>query len=240
MDSSSLKKEVLEGTDILVVRELTGDVYFGEPRGIKRENGQRIGVNTMVYSEEEIRRIADLAFRLAQNRKKNLCSVDKANVLETSVLWREVVGEVKKNYPDVNLTHMYVDNAAMQIVKNPKQFDCIVTSNLFGDILSDIAAMITGSIGLLPSASLGDKTALYEPVHGSAPDIAGKDIANPLAAILSVGMLFQYSFHIESAQVRIVEAMKKTLSKVRTQDILEKDKKLVGTQEMGETFLSYL
>lgn len=240
LSSSSLKESVLKGTDMLVVRELTGDLYFGEPRGISQQNGVRVGRNTMQYDENEIRRIAKFGFDCARARSKKLCSVDKANVLETSVLWRAVVEEVAKDYSDVELSHLYVDNAAMQIVKNPRQFDCIVTSNMFGDILSDIAAMITGSIGILPSASLGSKTGLYEPVHGSAPDIAGKNVANPLAAILSVGMLFEYSFLQPEVKKLFYQATRTTLANYRTADVFEQGKALVSTEEMGKAFLKAL
>ena len=236
LDSSPLKKNVVQGIDIMIVRELTGDVYFGKPRGVtKGKDGKRTGVNTMIYSEDEIRRIAVRAFEIARTRKKNLLSVDKANVLESSELWRNVVTEVGRNYPDVTLKHMYVDNCAMQLIRNPSQFDVIVTTNLFGDILSDEAAMLTGSIGMLPSASLGETTALYEPIHGSAPDIAGKNIANPLATILSVAMLLRYSFSMPQEAVLIEKAVADTLKEgLRTQDIHQQDKKLIGTEKMGD------
>jgi len=235
LESSPLKKNVVQGIDIMIVRELTGDVYFGKPRGVtKGKDGKRTGVNTMIYSEDEIRRIAVRAFEIARTRKKNLLSVDKANVLESTELWRNVVTEVGQNYPDVTLKHMYVDNCAMQLIRNPSQFDVIVTTNLFGDILSDEAAMLTGSIGMLPSASLGETTALYEPIHGSAPDIAGKNIANPLATILSVAMLLRYSFSMPQEAVLIEKAVADTLKEgFRTQDIQQQDKKLIGTEEMG-------
>lgn len=235
LDASPLKKNVVKDIDIMIVRELTGDVYFGKPRGVKKgKNGKRTGVNTMIYSEDEIRRIAIHAFEIARTRKKNLLSVDKANVLETTELWRNVVTEVGKRYPDVTLKHMYVDNCAMQLIRNPRQFDVIVTTNLFGDILSDEAAMLTGSIGMLPSASLGEKTALYEPIHGSAPDIVGKNIANPLATILSVALMLRYSLSMPQEAGLIEKAVSETLKDgFRTPDIYQKNKKLVGTNEMG-------
>jgi 3-isopropylmalate dehydrogenase len=226
---SSLKDEVLKGTDVMIVRELTGGIYFGQPRGYDDEKG----FNTMIYSKEEVERIARTAFELARLRNKKITSVDKANVLEVSQFWRKVVIEVHKNYPDVQLNHMYVDNAAMQIVRDPKQFDVIVTSNLFGDILSDIAAMITGSLGMLPSASLGSKYALYEPVHGSAPDIAGKNMANPIAAISSVSMMLKYSFKMEKASEVLEAAIESVLEKgYRTKDISKEGDNLVSTDEM--------
>ena len=206
--ASTLKPEVVDGADIMVIRELTGGIYFGQPKGVEIRNGERVGFNTLVYSESEIRRIAKVGFETAQKRSGRLTSVDKANVLEATELWRNVVQEVHKDYPDVELSHMYVDNAAMQLIRAPKQFDTIVTTNMFGDILSDAAAMITGSIGMLPSASLGGKVGLYEPVHGSAPDIAGQDLANPLATILSVGMLFRYSLDLREADELIQKAVR--------------------------------
>lgn len=236
LDASPLKKDVVQGIDIMILRELTGDVYFGRPRGVTRDkDGQRTGVNTMIYTEEEIRRIAVRAFELARGRRKNLMSVDKANVLETTELWRNVVTEVGRNYPDVTLKHMYVDNCAMQLIRNPSQFDVIVTTNLFGDILSDEAAMLTGSIGMLPSASLGESKALYEPIHGSAPDIAGKNIANPLATILSVAMMLRYSL-VRPAEAALVEKAVAGVLKDgwRTQDIYSAGGNLAGTQEMGD------
>jgi len=234
-DSSSLKREVVEGTDFIVFRELTGGIYFGEPRGFDDSKGW----NTMVYLKEEIERIAHLAFKAAQRRKGNLLSVDKANVLEVSQFWRSVVSEVAKNYPDVKLSNMYVDNAAMQIVRNPKQFDVILTSNLFGDILSDIAGMITGSLGMLPSASLGSKYALYEPFHGSAPDIAGLGIANPIATISSISMMFKYSFGMDKASELIDEAIERALSEgYRTKDIsMKADDKIVTTEKMADLII---
>ena len=202
--ASTLKPEVVAGLDILIVRELTGDIYFGQPRGIETRNGERVGVNTMVYSESEIRRIARVAFEAARKRSKRVCSVDKMNVLECTQLWRDVVIETAKDYPDVELSHMLVDNCAMQLVRNPKQFDVVVTGNMFGDILSDEASMLTGSIGMLPSASLDEKNkGLYEPSHGSAPDIAGKGVANPLATILSAAMMLRYTFNNEIGRAHV-------------------------------------
>jgi len=234
IDSSSLKKEVVEGTDFVVFRELTGGIYFGEPRGYNKEKGW----NTMVYTRFEIERIARLAFETAAKRKGEIVSVDKSNVLECSQFWREVVNEVSKDFPNVNLKHMYVDNAAMQIVRDPKQFDVIVTSNLFGDILSDISGIITGSIGMLPSASLGSKYALYEPVHGSAPDIAGKDRANPIAAISSVAIMLEYSFEMNKPAELIYSAIKRVIAEgFRTQDINNGDCKLIGTKLMTDKII---
>ena len=241
--ASALKAEVVAGLDILIIRELTGDIYFGQPRGIhKLADGQREGFDTMRYSEGEIRRIAHVGFQAAQKRGCKLCSVDKANVLETSQLWRDVVTEVGKEYPGVELSHMYVDNCAMQLVRTPKQFDVIVTGNMFGDILSDEASMLTGSIGMLPSASLDAKNkGLYEPIHGSAPDIAGKDIANPLATILSTAMMLRYSLEQPAAADRIEAAVKKVLKEgYRTADIVAAGAKKVGTKEMGEAVLAAL
>ena len=241
-NASSLKYDVVAGLDIMIVRELTGDIYFGEPRGIEMRDGQRVGFNTMIYSEAEIRRIAHVAFRAASKRQGKLCSVDKMNVLECTQLWRDVVIEVSKEYPQVTLSHMLVDNAAMQLVRNPKQFDVIVTGNMFGDILSDEASMLTGSIGMLPSASLDENNkGLYEPIHGSAPDIAGKDLANPLATMLSVAMMLRYTFNQEEAALRIENAIKKVLAQgFRTKDIDEPGMKSVGTQAMGDAVLSLL
>jgi len=232
IDSSTLKRKVIEDTDFVVFRELTGGIYFGEPRGYDECKGW----NTMIYSKDEVERIAHLAFKAAQKRNKKLTSVDKANVLEVSQFWRSIVTDIAKQYPDVEFNSMYVDNTAMQIVRNPKQFDVILTSNLFGDILSDIAGMITGSLGMLPSASLGTKYALYEPVHGSAPDIAGQGIANPLAAILSVSMMFKYSFGMDKASELIDKSIERTLSKGnRTKDIaFNSDDKIIGTEKMTE------
>ncbi len=241
-NASTLKPEVVAGLDILIVRELTGDIYFGQPRGIKTENGERIGFNTMVYSETEIRRIAKVAFEAARKRSKKVCSVDKMNVLECTQLWRDVVTETHKDYPDVELTHMLVDNAAMQLVRNPKQFDVVVTGNMFGDILSDEASMLTGSIGMLASASLdANNKGLYEPSHGSAPDIAGKNLANPLATILSAAMMLRYSFANEEAALKIENAVKKVLAQgYRTGDIYEPGTNKVGTKEMGDAVLAAL
>ena len=241
--ASSLKAEVISGLDILIIRELTGDIYFGKPRGIRTlENGEREGYDTMRYSESEIRRVVRVGFEAARKRNKRLCSVDKANVLDTMQLWREVAIEVSKEYPDVELTHQHVDNAAMQLLKNPKQFDVIVTGNMFGDILSDEASMLTGSIGMLPSASLNEKNfGLYEPIHGSAPDIAGKGIANPLATILSAAMMLRFSFNNEAAASRIELAVKKVLAQgFRTGDIIEPGMKPIGTKQMGDAVLAAL
>ncbi|HUL92303.1 MAG TPA: 3-isopropylmalate dehydrogenase [Burkholderiales bacterium] len=242
-DASTLRPEVVAGLDILIVRELTGDIYFGRPRGIRTlENGVREGFDTMRYSEPEIRRIAHAGFRAALKRRKKLCSVDKANVLETSQLWREVVSAVGKEYPAVELSHMYVDNAAMQLLKNPKQFDVIVTGNMFGDILSDEASMLTGSIGMLPSASLDEAgKGLYEPIHGSAPDIAGRNIANPLAAILSAAMMLRYSLNQDAAAERVEAAVRRVLSRgYRTADIFRTGSRKVGTREMGDAVVDAL
>ncbi|WP_434513403.1 3-isopropylmalate dehydrogenase [Dechloromonas sp. ARDL1] len=241
-NASTLKPEVVAGLDILIVRELTGDIYFGQPRGIREENGERVGFNTMVYSESEVRRIGHVAFQAAQKRNKKLCSVDKMNVLETTQLWRDVMVEVSKDYPDVELSHMLVDNAAMQLVRAPKQFDVMVTGNMFGDILSDEASMLTGSIGMLPSASLdANNKGMYEPSHGSAPDIAGKGLANPLATILSVAMMLRYTFNLEEHAVRIENAVKKVLAQgYRTGDIYERGTNKVGTKEMGDAVLAAL
>ncbi len=245
-NASSLKPEVVAGLDILIVRELTGDIYFGQPRGIEvREvNGeqQRVGWNTMIYAEYEIRRILKVAFEAAQKRGKRLCSVDKMNVLECTQLWRDIAEEVAKDYPDVELSHMLVDNAAMQLVRAPKQFDVMVTGNMFGDILSDEASMLTGSIGMLPSASLdANNKGLYEPSHGSAPDIAGKGVANPLATILSAAMMLRYTFGLEAQAQRIEAAVKQVLAQgFRTGDIFEPGTKKVGTREMGDAVLAAL
>ncbi|MED5432146.1 MAG: 3-isopropylmalate dehydrogenase [Pseudomonadota bacterium] len=234
-EASSLKPEVVSGLDILIVRELTGGIYFGQPRGIKEENGERVGFNTYVYSESEMRRIAKVAFELAMKRDKRVLSVDKANVLEVTELWKEVVTEEAKNYPEIQLSHMYVDNAAMQLVRAPKQFDVIVTGNLFGDILSDEAAMLTGSIGMLPSASLDEnRKGLYEPCHGSAPDIAGQGIANPLATIMSLAMLMRYSLERGDVADAIEAAVERVLDQgLRTADIHTEGTRKVGTEEMG-------
>jgi len=241
--ATTLKPEVVTGLDIMILRELTGDIYFGEPRG-RRTNakGEREGFDTMLYSESEIRRIARMGFDIARKRHRKLCSVDKANVLETSQLWREVVSEVGKEYPDIALSHMYVDNAAMQLVRNPKQFDVILTGNLFGDILSDQASMLTGSIGMLPSASLDERSkGLFEPIHGSAPDIAGKNIANPLATILSVAMMLRYTCNLEETAQRIEQAVKKVLAKgLRTADIFQEGTRKVNTEDMGDAVVDAL
>ena len=242
-NASTLKPEVVAGLDILIVRELTGDIYFGEPRGIRTlENGEREGFNTMRYSESEIRRIAKIAFEAAQKRGKKLCSVDKANVLETTELWKEIFNDVAKDYPDVTLTHMYVDNAAMQLVRAPKQFDVIATGNIFGDILSDQASMLTGSIGMLPSASLNESgKGLYEPSHGSAPDIAGQDKANPLATILSLAMLLRYSLNDETRARQVENAVQKVLQQgIRTADIFEDGCTQVSCSQMGNAVLAAL
>lgn len=241
-NASTLKPEVVAGLDILIVRELTGDIYFGQPRGIEVRNGERVGFNTMIYSESEIRRIAKVAFEAARRRHKKVCSVDKMNVLECTQLWRDVVTSVAPEYPDVELSHMLVDNAAMQLVRNPKQFDVMVTGNMFGDILSDEASMLTGSIGMLPSASLdAHNKGLYEPSHGSAPDIAGKGVANPLATILSAAMMLRYTFGMEEAAQRIEKAVKEVLAQgYRTGDIFEAGMKRVGTREMGDAVLGAL
>jgi len=241
-NASTLKPEVVAGLDILIVRELTGDIYFGQPRGIEVRNGERYGFNTMHYTESEIRRILRVAFEAARKRNRKVCSVDKMNVLECTQLWRDVAIETGKEYPDVELSHMLVDNAAMQLVKNPKQFDVMVTGNMFGDILSDEASMLTGSIGMLPSASLdANNKGLYEPSHGSAPDIAGKGVANPLATILSAAMMLRYTFANEAAAGRIEAAVKKVLAQgFRTGDIYEPGMKKVGTREMGDAVLAAL
>ena len=236
VEASTLKREVVEGLDLLVVRELTGGIYFGEPRGVDTlEDGTRRGFNTLVYSETEIERITRIAFDVARKRNNSVCSVDKANVLEATGFWREVVTNLHSDYSDVSLSHMYVDNCAMQLVRNPKQFDVILTTNMFGDILSDEASMLTGSIGMLPSASLGEKYAMYEPIHGSAPDIAGQELANPLATILSVGMMFKYSLDQEEPNIWIEQAIEAVLDKgFRTADIMSDGMNQVGTQEMGD------
>jgi 3-isopropylmalate dehydrogenase len=241
-NASTLKPEVVSGLDILIVRELTGDIYFGEPRGIEQRNGERVGINTMVYSESEIRRIARIAFKAAARRHGKLCSIDKMNVLETTQLWRDVVIEVSREFPDVALSHMLVDNAAMQLVRNPKQFDVMLTGNLFGDILSDEASMLTGSIGMLPSASLDENNkGLYEPCHGSAPDIAGLGVANPLAMILSAAMMLRYTFGAEDAACRIEKAVKSVLADgYRTADIFEPGTQKCSTRQMGDAVLAAL
>ena len=245
VNASTLKPEVVSGLDILILRELTGDIYFGQPRGIRIVEdgpfkGQREGFDTMRYSEGEIRRIMHVGFAAARKRGKRLCSVDKSNVLETMQLWKEVAATVALEYPDVEYSSMYVDNAAMQLVRNPKQFDVIVTGNMFGDILSDEASMLTGSIGMQPSASLNEtRKGLYEPIHGSAPDIAGKNVANPLATILSAAMMLRYSFDREEAALRIESAVRQVLRQgLRTADIHEAGTTRVGTIEMGDAVLA--
>lgn len=242
-EASSLKPEIVSGLDILIVRELTGGIYFGQPRGVRvLENGEREGYNTYVYSESEIRRIGKVAFEAAQKRGGKLCSVDKANVLEVTVLWREIMDDMAKDYPDVELSHMYVDNAAMQLVRAPKQFDVVVTGNMFGDILSDAAAMLTGSIGMLPSASLDvNNKGMYEPCHGSAPDIAGQGIANPLATILSVAMMLRYSLNQNSAAELIEQAVSNVLDQgLRTADIVSEGATKVSTIQMGDAVIKAL
>jgi len=246
-DASSLKPELVAGLDIVIVRELTGDIYFGQPRGVRTVEagafaGERQGFDTMHYAESEVRRIAHVGFQTAQKRSRRLCSVDKANVLETSQFWRDIVIDVARDYPDVELSHMYVDNAAMQLVRAPKAFDVVLTGNLFGDILSDAAAMLTGSIGMLPSASLNErKQGMYEPIHGSAPDIAGQNIANPLATILSAAMLLRYSLEQEAAARRIESAVVSVLQQgLRTPDIYSAGTTRVSTAEMGDAVLRAL
>lgn len=237
LNSSTIKPEILSGTDLIVIRELTGGVYFGKPRGIEIRNGERVGFNNMIYSESEVRRIAKIAFEIARKRNKKVTSIDKANVLDVSQLWKDVVIETHKSYSDITLEHLYIDNAAMQLIKNPKQFDVVLAENLFGDILSDEAAMLTGSIGMLPSASIGDGKypAIYEPVHGSAPDIAGKNLANPSAMFLSVAMMFKYSFNDENIYSMILSSVKNVLNQgYRTRDIHSEGYKLLGTKEMSE------
>ena len=235
-NASTLKNEVVSGLDLMIVRELVGGIYFGQPRGVEIKDGERFGFNSANYFESEIARIGHSAFQIAQKRDKRVCSIDKANVLEVCELWREVMEEVSKDYPDVELSHMYVDNAAMQLVRAPKQFDVMVTSNLFGDILSDCAAMLTGSIGMLPSASLNEKNyGMYEPIHGSAPDIAGKDIANPLATILSVSMMLRYSLNQAPLADKINAAVNVVLDQgYRTKDIYAEGDTIVGTEAMGD------
>ena len=245
-NASTLKPEVVSGLDILILRELTGDIYFGQPRGTEKRQvdgvEQRVGVNTMIYSEQEIRRIGKMGFEAARKRRGKLCSVDKMNVLETTQLWRDVMNELAPEFPDVELSHMLVDNAAMQLVRAPKQFDVIVTGNMFGDILSDEASMLTGSIGMLPSASLNETgKGLYEPCHGSAPDIAGQGVANPLATILSVAMMLRYTFAQEEPAQRIEKAVKEVLKQgLRTADIYESGTTKVGTAAMGDAVLKAL
>lgn len=242
-EASTLKPEVVSGLDIMIVRELTGGIYFGQPRGVRRlDNGEREGFNTLVYRESEVERIVRVAMDIAMKRNRRVCSVDKANVLECTELWREVATRTGADYPDVALTHMYVDNAAMQLVRAPKQFDVMVTTNMFGDILSDCAAMLTGSIGMLPSASLDAAgKGMYEPIHGSAPDIAGKGIANPLATILSVAMLLRYSLDESEMADRIEQAVDRVLdSGIRTADIHSSGMEQVGTERMGDAIVAAL
>ncbi|WP_309793150.1 3-isopropylmalate dehydrogenase [Inquilinus ginsengisoli] len=241
--ASTLKPEVVDGLDLVILRELNGDVYFGKPRGFEtNEKGERVGFNTMRYSESEVERIAHAAFRAARKRRRKVCSVDKANVLETMQLWREVMTRVGREYPDVELSHLFIDAASMSLMRNPKQFDVIVTGNMFGDILSDAAAMLTGSIGMLPSASLGvDRKGLYEPVHGSAPDIAGQDVANPLAAILSLAMMLRESFELEDKARQVENAVRTVLAQgYRTGDIYQPGTRRVGTTEMGDAVVQAL
>ena len=241
--ASTLKEEVVSGLDIMIVRELTGGIYFGQPRGIRTlENNEKQGFNTLIYKESEIERIAHVAFETAMKRDKRLCSVDKANVLECTELWREVMIRISKEYPDVELSHMYVDNAAMQLVRAPKQFDVMVTTNMFGDILSDCAAMLTGSIGMLPSASMDkNQKGMYEPIHGSAPDIAGQDIANPMATILSVAMMLRYSLGNEDLALKIEKAVEDVLNQgLRTADIYTEGDTRVGTEAMGDAVVAAL
>ena len=243
INASSLKPEIVSELDVMIVRELTGDIYFGQPRGISiNKNGEEEGINTMRYADSEIRRIAHVAFKIASKRSKKLCSVDKANVLETTELWRRVVTEIADDYPDVELSHMYVDNAAMQLVRDTKQFDVIVTGNIFGDILSDQASMLTGSIGMLPSASLDENNkGMYEPSHGSAPDIAGKDRANPIATILSLAMMFKYTFNDLERFTIIEDAVKQVLKdNFRTDDIASEGMKVLGCEAMGDAIAERL
>ncbi len=245
IESSTLKPEIISGLDIMIVRELTGGIYFGEPRGVEQlDDGQKKGFNTLTYTSNEIKRIAEVAFELARKRDGRLCSVDKANVLESTELWRQEVAKVGENYKDIELSNMYVDNAAMQLVRNPKQFDVMVTTNMFGDILSDTASMLTGSLGMLPSASLGEKRsdggqyALYEPVHGSAPDIAGKNIANPIATISSLSMMFRYSFNLEKEADIIDNSIKNILANgIKSADIAQNGEKIYSTSEIGDELI---
>lgn len=243
VSSSPLKPELVSGVDIMIIRELTGDVYFGQPKGVEVRDGKRVGFNNMIYNEDEVKRIAHVAFQTAMKRSKRLCSVDKANVLDVSRLWREVVIEVSKEYPEVELTHMYVDNAAMQIIRAPKQFDVMVTGNIFGDILSDEASMLPGSLGLLPSASLSDTSlGMYEPIHGSAPDLKGKNTVNPIATILSAAMMLKYSFKMDEASICLEEAVKSVLNAgYRTADIYVDGMPAmtkIGTVQMGDLIAS--
>src|SRR6185436_5545845 len=241
-DASTLKPEVVSGLDLMIIRELTGDIYFGEPRSVTGEKGSRVGINTMHYTEAQIRRILHVGFKTARARGKRLCSIDKMNVLETTQLWRDIAEEMAPEYPDVQLSHMLVDNCAMQLVRNPRQFDVIVTGNMFGDILSDEASMLTGSIGMLPSASLdANGKGLYEPIHGSAPDIAGKGIANPLATVLSAAMMLRFSLQQEKAAARVEAAVTKVLRDgLRTPDIHTPGTRKVNTREMGDAVVKAL
>ncbi len=241
IDASTLKPEVIDGIDVLVVRELTGGIYFGKPKGIEETATGHKGINTEVYTTEEIIRISEVAFKAAQKRRGLVTSIDKANVLESSELWRRVITDVHKDYPDVELRHMYVDNCAMQLIRNPKQFDVLVTTNLFGDILSDEAAMLTGSIGMLPSASVGSTVGMYEPIHGSAPDIAGKNMANPIGTIASVAMMLNHSFDLSKEAELIEQAIQSTLDQgFRTKDIESDGTTLLGTKEMGDKIIQVL
>jgi len=239
LNASSLRQEIIENVDLIVVRELTGGIYFGEPRGIVNISGEKKGFNTMTYSSNEIKRITDVAIKIAKKRKNKICSVDKANVLEVSQLWRDTVEEIMKNYPDIEFSNMYVDNAAMQLVRDPSQFDVIVTNNLFGDILSDLTAMLSGSIGMLPSASLSNNgPGVFEPVHGSAPDIAGKDLANPIAMALSTAMMLRIGLNEPNAADNIELAIDNVLSKgFRTKDLTDKDAQILTCSEMGEKII---
>ncbi len=241
LDSSPLKNNIIKGVDLLVLRELTGGIYFGEPRGIEERNGERVGFNTMVYYEHEVKRIAKLAFEIARNRRKKVTSVDKANVLEVSALWREIVTEVHSDYSDVELEHMYVDNCAMQLIRRPKDFDVIVTGNMFGDIISDEAGALTGSLGMLPSASIGERYAFYEPIHGSAPDIAGKGIANPIAMILSAAMMLELTCKLPEAARDIEKAIDRALEEgYRTTDIWSPGTRKVSTEEMTDVIIRFI
>lgn len=243
VDASTLKKEIVENVDIMVVRELTGGIYFGTPRGINSlENGNQKGVNTLHYETSEIERVAKMAFDIARKRSKKVTSIDKSNVLESMVLWRDTVTRVwEENYQDIELEHLYVDNAAMQLIRRPRTFDVMLAGNMFGDIISDEAAQLTGSLGMLPSASIGDKGAIYEPVHGSAPDIAGEDIANPIASVLSTAMMLKYSFNLDEISLEIENAIKNVLDKgFRTADIYEDGKTKVGCKDMGDLIINEL
>ncbi|MCZ6532992.1 MAG: 3-isopropylmalate dehydrogenase [SAR324 cluster bacterium] len=240
VDASTLKPEHVRGADVMILRELTGGIYFGEPRGIREEDGERFALNTMIYTEKEVRRIVRRGCEIARKRSGKLMSVDKANATEVGRFWRDIATEVAADYPDVEFDSMYVDNAAMQIIRNPRQFDTIVTGNMFGDILSDAAGNLTGSLGMLPSASLGENHALYEPCHGSAPDISGRDIANPVASILSVGMLFRYTLDKPEADEAIHRAVEQVLATHRTADIMAEGKNQVGCSQMGDLIVQHL